>query len=237
MELVQINTLKDFSEIFAKDVFPFYKKHEDTFDVDGIHGVLHIGRSLIASYILSKKLIEFGAPSNTTNILIATAFHDSGRQSGGMDLWENVSAQNCEYFLERKSIDGINYTETSPKEVASFILKKKWLDSDYLSKENVLDFMCVHDSDVLEIMRPSTGRGGRTAFMNDRLLLYKNDYNFYQYYGKLINEWSDFILHTEEIKKSLSTPDCIDKLLVLIKEKKDKFPIIYKAVIHQINYE
>ncbi len=226
--MVGVKNIKDFSEIFSVSVFPFYKQHEETFDIDGIHGVLHIGRSLIASYILSKKFIELGVPSNTIDILIATAFHDSGRQSGGMDLWEGVSAQNCEYFLESKKLDGINYTETESKEVASYILKKKWLDSDYLSKENVLDFMCVYDSDVLEIMRPCTGRGGRTAFVPERLLLYKNDFNFYGFYGKLINEWSDFILFTEEMKKELSTPDCINKLLVLIKDNKDKFPIIFK---------
>lgn len=229
MELVQVKNLQDFSEIFSADVFPFYKQHEETFDVDGIHGVLHIGRSLVASYILSKKSNEFNMPSNTIDILIATAFHDSGRESGGADLWEGFSAQNCQYFIERKALDRINYTETPAKDVASLILKKKWLN-DYASHPRAIDFMCVHDSDVLEIMRPSCGRGGRSAFNQERLLLYGINYDFYLYYGKLINEWSDFILHTEEMKKELSTPDCIDKLLLLIKEHESKFPIIHAGI-------
>lgn len=229
MVAVVENKLLEFSEIFATDVFPFYKQHEETFDVDGIHGVLHIGRSLVASYILSKKCNEFGLPSNTTDVLIATAFHDSGRKNGGKDFWETFSAKNCEEFLKKKEFNGERLTKTPAEQVASYIVKRGQRNSEISSTESV-DFMCVYDADVLEIMRPCCGCGGRNSFDQSRLLLYVNDYNFYQYYGKLINEWSQFILDTEEVKKELSTTDCIYKLFEFIESNKVKYPTIYSAL-------
>ncbi len=233
--MITATELQQFSEIFSEDVFPFYKQHEETFDKDGIHGVLHIGRSLIASYILCKKSNEFGRPANIMNVLLATAFHDSARQSGGMDYWESFSAQNCANYIKSKKFSGIILTDSLENEVGNLIMKKKWLPNNVTSELQlehpyVNDFMCVHDSDVLEIMRPSCGRGGRNSFNQERLLLYVNEFKFYSLYGKLINEWNEFILHTEDMKKELSTPDCIDKLIDIINSFPKKFSIIHSSI-------
>ncbi len=89
--------LSDFSETFANEIFPLYKRHEDTFDEHKMHGVLHIGRSLIAAYVIhseleKNKLVE---KSSIEDILFAVSYHDSGRQANGIDYWEHFSSENC----------------------------------------------------------------------------------------------------------------------------------------------
>ncbi len=204
--------LPDFSESFSKRVFMLYKHHEETFDTHKIHGVLHIGRSLVASYIIhaqiEKEILrtrdkdEPEYKSTIENILWAVAFHDSGRQGNGIDYWEGFSANNC--FM-------------SGHEYASTLIKKNRKTNDYCA-------MCVYDADVIEIMRPCCGRGGIYEFDKKYLLLLNVLGGFYE---KLIPEWWSFVQHTEAIKEELSVPNIIDKLVEIIEENKDKFPIIF----------
>ncbi len=202
--------LIDFSEKFATEVFPLYKRHEETFDTHKIHGVLHIGRSLVASYIINSQiekeiLPEYKSTITIENILWAVSYHDSGRQGNGIDYWESFSANNC--FM-------------SGHEYASTLIKKNRKTSDYCG-------MCVYDADVLEIMRPCCGRGGIYEFDKKHLLFLNTLGNFYE---KLIPEWWIFIQHTEAIKEELSVPNIIDKLLEIVEQNKEKFPLIYTGL-------
>lgn len=222
-----------FSELFAVDIYPIYKEHENTFDKDGIHGVLHIGRSIIASFILSRKCVELGLDSSTRDVIIATAFHDSGRKANGADYWEGISSQNCLDYLKKHSYTyNDSLTTNAAEDVAKMIVKRGVNNfQDAIDKYfHPIDFMCVYDADCLEIMRECCGRGGRNGFIKEKLLLYNYNYDFYVYYGSLINEWWSFICATENIKKELSTPDCFDKLMSLVKTNKNSFPLIYAGI-------
>jgi hypothetical protein len=44
----------------------------------------------------------------------------------------------------------------------------------------------------------------------------------------IIKEWWRFIGETESLKDSLSTDDCIDKILTLI--TKEKYPVLFKLL-------
>lgn len=180
-------TLEQFSPIFSEDIYPLYKQHENTFDPDGIHGVLHIARSLVAGYILAK---QTGA--NTDQVLYAIAFHDSGRQGNGADLWEMDSFTNCSKYLHNKNFAPARIT-------ASLILKMPFYNN-HLYKE----YPCVYDADVLEIMRPCCGHGGITGF-NPSYLKTKEGH-------ALIKPWWAFIQETEANKKYFSGPDALLKL-------------------------
>ena len=53
-------TLKQFEPIFKNDIAPLYIQHQKDFDEFGIHGCLHISRSLIISRLLFKQLTNLG---------------------------------------------------------------------------------------------------------------------------------------------------------------------------------
>lgn len=210
-----IKLLNAFCKPFTESIYPIYKQHEETFDVDGIHGVLHIGRSIIAAYMLANKCNELGLNTNIEDVLIATAFHDSGRKNGGDDHWESISAINCAAFINEQELKyGEQITVNSAHHVSSHIIKHG--TGLHALKTYSLDFLCVHDSDCLEIMRPSTGRGGRDGFDKSFLFLnhYNNDLKFF--FNQFINDWWAFIQETERYKKEFSNPTCLADLIDFI---------------------
>lgn len=210
--------LQGFEPHFEKIIYPIYKQHEDTFDIDKIHGVLHIARSIIASYILSCKCNEIGLHNNLEDILIATAFHDSGRQNGGTDYWEGISSSNCEKFINQMEFNwGEKITNNSASLVASYIIKSNQQDST--------NFKCIHDSDCLEVMRPCTGRDGINGFIPSYMKLYSNE-QMKPFLDSLVYEWWNFVYETESNKIELSTPNCLERLIDLLILKKEYYPII-----------
>lgn len=210
---------------FRNEIYPIYINHENTFDADKIHGVLHIARSIIAGHILAMRCQnEHGKGIDIFSILVAIAFHDSGRQGNGVDVWEHDSYMNCLKYLStgnkgvflRGSMDSFD-AQDKTHYAASLIFKKAPSENDYT-------YMCVHDADVLEIMRPCCGHGGIQGFRRKELLLYKH-------FNKvdmelIIKEWWKFIGETESLSQALSVPDVMDKILALISEK--KYPVLYK---------
>jgi len=147
----------NFIREFTAQISPIYQKHENTFDVVGVHGRLHIARSIIFSEFMARfhynelnnKDIDFSA------IRYAVSFHDSGRQANGIDLWENDSMNLCSNYLEKKGY-GLNFCKYS----SSLINKKLNLD---------INKIIVYDADVLEIMRPCCGHGERDGFRSNFL--------------------------------------------------------------------
>ena len=89
-----------FVKEFSKSILPIYQHHESTFDKFGIHSRLHICRSIIFSEFMTRFLLkEFGQKLDFTAIRYAVAFHDSGREGNGVDIWEQDSSDNCYSYL------------------------------------------------------------------------------------------------------------------------------------------
>lgn len=129
-----------FVKELSKSILPFYQYHEDTFDKFGLHSRLHICRSIIFSEFMARFLSkEFGQKLDFTAIRYAVAFHDSGREGNGIDVWEHDSADNCYSYLSKSFEDGYS------KYVSNLIIKN--LSNSDKNK------LIVIDSDVLDIMR------------------------------------------------------------------------------------
>jgi hypothetical protein len=140
-------------------ILPIYEEHEKTFDPFGVHGRIHICRSVIfaewmARFYNTKMSIEIDFYA----VRVAAALHDSGRRANGVDLWEGASASNCIRYVEEHSPFPQN--AEYPGYVGGLIGKRpskdtcKWI---------------VRDADVLEIMRPCCGHGGIDGFRRDFL--------------------------------------------------------------------
>ena len=129
-----------FVKELSKSILPLYQHHENTFDGFGIHSRLHICRSIIFSEFMARFLSkELGQKLDFTAIRYAVAFHDSGREGNGIDIWEQDSADNCYSYLSRSFEFGYS------KYVSNLIVKNL-RNSD---KNKII----VTDSDVLDIMR------------------------------------------------------------------------------------
>jgi hypothetical protein len=150
-------TWRGFLDELGEQILPLYHEHERVFDSGSIHGRMHICRCLLFSEFMCRYYYQ-----NTRfmpaveSVRYAVAFHDSGRQGNGPDLWEPDSAKRCEDYLKRKV----------PHEVAHAVgeLIRKDVRAGWS-----LDKRIVHDADVLDIMRPCCGHGGRAGFMERSL--------------------------------------------------------------------
>lgn len=151
---------KDFITDLEEEILPIYFRHERSFDPWGVHGRMHICRSVLFSEFMARfyyhhameKAIDFYA------VRVATALHDSGRQANGVDLWEQDSQRNCVEYVERRATAAT--TSAHPSYVAGLIKKQQ---------TGELAGWIVYDADVLEIMRPCCGHGGLDGFRRDRL--------------------------------------------------------------------
>ena len=200
-----MNNWHSFIEEFSKNILTIYEKHENTFDKYDIHGRLHISRSLIFSEYMSRfyhnvlKIndIDFNA------IRYAVAFHDSGRQGNGIDLWENDSSKICYSYLIDKY--GSSFSDFS----SSLIIKK--------NKDSNINKRIVTDSDVLEIMRPICGHGGRYGFNTKYFNFLKDNSEYSKFRHDLINEAWKLIIYTEDNKNLFIGNNYMYKLLDIIK--------------------
>lgn len=206
-------------------ILPIYMKHELTFDPGGVHGRMHICRSVIFSewmarfYYerLSSRDIDFYA------IRTATALHDSGRQANGIDYWEADSVNRCLQYVESNSPvpDDPEY----PQYVASLIEKVRKGDT---SK------WIVYDADVLEIMRPCCGRGGLGGFKRKFLHFAGDDDQIARAADDakdmreaLIQEVWRWIIATEPMKiKLFHSPTYLMDLLEKLESEKQEFLLL-----------
>ncbi|HPE70542.1 MAG TPA: hypothetical protein P5560_14650 [Thermotogota bacterium] len=182
-----------FLETLEADIFPYYREHEQSFDRWSVHGRMHIGRAVIFSEVMNQYYLRNTdqIPSSSA-IRYAVAFHDAGRQGNGWDVWEEDSATLCAGYLEKI---------LPPAEAHSIGLM--------ISKKGKhtwnLDRRIVHDADVLEIMRPICGHGGRMGFRKGALrFLGKRDPEAIrnkQVRDQLIDQAWFFIRETERNKE------------------------------------
>jgi len=220
---------KQFLKMLNQHILPVYMHHEKTFDWTGIHGRLHICRALIFGEFMSRFYIEQkNVDLNIDSIRYAIAFHDSGREGNGPDLWEHQSADLCTNFLSETGT-GI---DADPAWVGSLITKSG--RGDWTGEKRI-----VHDADVLEIMRPCCGHGGRPFFREKALRFLgprdrtaPRDPDDDQIRNQLIEEaW--FLIEGTENKKSIfmESENPMGKILDWIDSNKHQCPLLSKNLL------
>lgn len=202
-----------FIEDFSENILPIYEKNENKFDSHGIHGRRHISRSIIFSEFMSRFFLDINEHTNLTPIRYAVAFHDSGRQRNGIDLWENDSAKNCLEYLKQKGYE-IKYCEY----ISSLIPKKNGFSDD---NKNI-----VIDADVLEIMRPLCGHGGLQGFNPKFFNFLSNEKKFEDIRNNLMLDAWYFIIYTENNAKLFNDNNCLYNMIDYIENNKKKFEVL-----------
>jgi hypothetical protein len=176
-------------------VLPVYLKHERTFDEPGIHGRMHVCRCLLFGEFMCRYYLRHAVlPPAFDDVRYAIAFHDAGRKANGPDLWGYESAALCAEYV---SLHPGQFSR-SPAEMAALIAAK---DAPGAS----IEARIVHDADVLDIMRPCCGHGGRDGFWEERLLFLgvRDEVQDAGMRKRLIEEAWTFIGTTEERKHAL----------------------------------
>jgi len=206
----------------TESILPIYKQHEDTFDVSGIHGRLHISRSIIFAEFMARFYSSISDQSNIdfSSIRHAVAFHDSGRKDSGIDLWEKDSEDICLKYLYE---DG--YNSKYCKYTSALISKKTGND---------INHCIVYDSDVLDIMRPCCGHGDIQGFRREFLrflgpkdVLIEYGEGCEETRNQVINDAWKLIEYTED-NQYIFNDDHIYKMLDIIKNNELDFEIFHK---------
>lgn len=211
---------KLFIDELERKILPFYREHEQKFDSYGVHGRMHICRSVMVAEWMAR-FYHARTPVDFFAVRAATAFHDSGRRANGVDLWESDSAANCvRYIVE--SGGAMDYADA----VGALIEKKK-PSADPLKK-------IVQDADVLEIMRPCCGHGGLAGFRRQFLhfggpddVLTREVPGIAEQREALVQEAWRWIQSTEPLKAFLAdSPAYMRDLLKHLERKRSEFPLV-----------
>lgn len=150
-------TWNEFLQDLQNDILPIYSDHERSFDSYGIHGKMHICRCVLFAEFMLRYYYAYTPFKPDVMIRYAVAFHDSGRRGNGVDVWESDSAQRCSQYLRKR-----DFPENIAEATGSLIPKHggQWWR---------LEKRIVHDADILDIMRPCCGHGGRQGFREEAL--------------------------------------------------------------------
>jgi len=217
---------------FAQDlqdrILPIYMEHEKRFDPWGVHGRMHICRSVIFAEWMARFFEDnLAVDMDFYAIRIATAFHDSGRENNGIDLWEKDSSKNCYEYVRSDSHDPRSV------EYASYV-------SSLIEKSGGKDpaKSIVQDADVLEIMRPCCGHGGLAGFKRKYLRfcgsadeLAANLPAASEVREALILEAWKWIRETEEFKlRMITSPAYFISLLDKLDHDRRRFPLLSTLV-------
>jgi hypothetical protein len=217
-----------FIDELERKILPVYRQHELTFDRFGVHGRMHICRSVM----MAEWMARFYRARTQTEIdffavRVAVAFHDSGRRTNGVDIWESDSASNCvRYVVE--ALGASDYAHS-----VGALIEKKNKSTDPLKK-------IVQDADVLEIMRPCCGHGGLAGFRREFLSFGgPNDLMAREVPGidaqreALIQEAWRWIQSTEPLKAFLTdSPAYMRELLKYLERQRLKFPLLLGLLPH-----
>lgn len=206
----------EFLNELRTEILPLYSEHERTFDYHSIHGRMHICRCLLFAEFMCRHYYEYTRLTpRVAWIRYAVAFHDSGRQGNGFDIWENDSAERCVQYLLGRDV---------PRDVAETI-------GGLIPKDGgrwELEKRVVHDADVLDIMRPCCGHGGRMGFREQALrFLGRRDDAHARDPGTrstLVEDAWILIEATEQIKPKLQpSGDYMGDVLEALDDLRDKF--------------
>jgi hypothetical protein len=214
-----------FIDELQANILPIYLNHEMSFDTWGVHGRMHICRSLLFAELMARFYKDCSnAEIDCRAIRVATAFHDSGREANGVDLWEEASKRLCFEYVERRSL--LSENSRYARFVSSLIDKR-------LEKGNICKSI-VRDADVIEIMRPCCGHGGLPGFKRDFLYFLGKDDRHAGLIPEanavregLIQEAWNWIKHTEIIKfKLLRSNSYMADLLEILSDERQTYPML-----------
>jgi hypothetical protein len=204
-------------------ILQLYGEHERIFDHHSIHGRMHVCRCLLFSEFMCRYYYENTRFTPRVSwIRYAVAFHDSGRQGNGPDVWEADSSGRCVQYLLGKDL---------PKDDAEAI---GGLITKYGGRWG-LEKRIVHDADVLDIMRPCCGHGGRMGF-KERALCFlgpRDDPLARQPITRLalIDEAWELIQATEQVKPMLqSSSNYMEDVLQILFDSRDRFRLLAECL-------
>jgi len=155
-------SLQNFIPELEKYILPIYAEHERRFDHTSLHGRMHICRALLFAEAMGHYYIARGLKPDMYTVRAVTAFHDSGRQDNGVDLWEHDSADLCRHYL----------LNTSPR---CRVYQQAPALADFTAgliphgEITSLEMQIMHDADVLEYMRLLHLNTWQTEFLPERL--------------------------------------------------------------------
>jgi ADP-ribosyl-[dinitrogen reductase] hydrolase len=215
----------EFVAAFDAIIAPIYHRHELDFDLPGIHGRMHAGRAALFAEVMARYYRSSTAARPALNdARYATAFHDAARRANGPDLWDHESAQMCVEFAARNP----GLFSRDARGMAGLLAAKP-------DPGDCLEAQIVHDADVLEIMRPCCGHGGRDGF-REVALIFLGDRDPVardaDARAQLIDEAWTFIVASEERKDSFAgSPTYLASLLALLREGRSAWPGLAKALL------
>lgn len=211
-----------FIDELEQKILPFYRQHEFKFDLYGVHGRMHICRSvMLAEWMARFYRTHTRAAIDFFAVRVAVAFHDSGRRANGVDLWESDSALNCARYVD-ETTGASDYADD-----LGALIEKKNKSADPLKK-------IVQDADVLEIMRPCCGHGGLAGFRREFLhfggpddLLAREVPGIADQREALVQEAWRWIESTEPLKFILTNSSAYMRdLLKHLEKERSKFPLL-----------
>lgn len=196
----EIEQWQDFLAALKNDILPIYGRHEDEFDFMRFHGRLHICRSIIFAEIMASLYSRF-LEIDKFAIRYAVAFHDSGRQGNGIDIWESVSAENCFNYLRQK----LGVDEAYAKHVSQLIVKEK--------TPRDINQQIANDADTLEIMRITNRVGFKPSYWH----FGQEIPELFSFRETLIDEAWQLINSTDKINAQLPQNTYFKKIIRLAK--------------------
>ena len=210
----------EFVATFDSAIAPIYQRHELDFDAPGIHGRMHVGRAAIFAEVMARHYhAQTGARPALNDTRYATAFHDAARRANGPDFWDHESAAMCGEFAARNP----GLFSRDAQAMAGVLAAKP-------DPGACLEAQIVHDADVLEIMRPCCGHGGRDGFRETALIFLGECDPVARgaaTRARLIEEAWAFIVATEERKDSLAgSPAYLASLVALLLEGRSAWPLL-----------
>ncbi|HBE20832.1 MAG TPA: hypothetical protein DEG17_22125 [Cyanobacteria bacterium UBA11149] len=196
----EIEQWQNFLTTVQKDILPIYRRHEKEFDYMRFHGRLHICRSIIFAEIMASLYSSF-MEIDKFAIRYAVAFHDSGRQGNGIDIWESVSAENCGNYLRQT----LGIDDAYSQYVSQLIVKQKTpID---------INQQIANDADTLEIMRLKTKSGFKPSYWH----FGKNIPELISWRETLIDEAWQLIDFTEKLNRQLVQTSYFQDTITLAK--------------------
>jgi len=191
-----------FLEIFKTDVSPYYRNHEETFDLESLHGRFHILRCLLLVDALDCFYSSKGVNFDIDSAYFAVLFHDIAREGNGFDEWESESAEHCYSYLKENGM-----AEEAAEKISRLILKETpfSLEGQILYDVDVLDynrFFCFpQEEDLFDKRKLIVGSQLDVSKINDEIIR-----------EKIIELAQELVIISSAITIDISTEELVNKM-------------------------